>query len=454
MTTNLFEYRNKAPVTDSMDGLEEFLDSLWNKREKNSFFDGKETDKIESQRFLQFLHKTGELKSNKYVGVIHYNGNRINLLPKIFFDPQKEYTENDICHMQNHLLWWLSYCRKIRFPNYQTTLGSMQSDFFEVLIYLFSKYTRELLGSSVYKQYQEVSNELSYIKGRLDVNSYLNDHVSSGKWHKLSCTYDDFLTDNKFNRIIKFVANRLFEVTRVGDNRKYLREILFMLDEVSDERATAEQCAGIPFNPMFGAFETVRDYCRLFLSHSISFDYKSDLKLFAFLLPMEYLFEDFIFGFIDKELREVRAKAQRSEKYLDEGRTFNLRPDLWIRTAEKEFVADTKYKIVYSDETDPKKGISQNDLYQMLAYTVRFKVKNIILFYPNTLGKEQEEETEIVIKDALAEDQQITIRAHQVPIINRALFNSVTLSEELHLSQMFLSTKIELEVRLREILGV
>lgn len=61
-----------------------------------------------------------------------------------------------------------------------------------------------------------------------------------------------------------------------------------------NERSTAEQCSRISFNPMFGEFETVRVYCQLFLTNCISFDYKNDLKLFAFLLPMEYVFEDFI----------------------------------------------------------------------------------------------------------------------------------------------------------------
>ena len=382
---NLFEYQNKVDIQDSMEGLEGFLDEIWNSREKNSFYSENDNDKIESQRFLQFIHKSNELKSNKYVGVIHYEGNKINLLPKIFFDSEKEYSTNEVNQIQNHILWWLSYCRKIKFPNYQASLGSAKSDFFEVLIYLFSKYTRELLNSFIYQQYEEVDRELSFIKGRLNTNVYINENLSTGKWHKLNCTYDAFVFDNEFNRIVKYVTTLLFNVTSSQDNKKNLREILFILDEVSDERATAEQCSRISFNPMFGEFETIRDYCQLFLTNCISFDYKNDLKLFAFLLPMEYVFEDFIFGFIDKELEEVTAKAQRSDTYLDEGKAFNLKPDLWLKTMNKSLIADTKYKIVYSDESDPKKGISQNDLYQMLAYAVRFEVDEIILFYPNTI---------------------------------------------------------------------
>ena len=454
---NLFEYQNKVDIQASLDGLEGFLDEIWNSREKNSFYSVNGNDKIESQRFLQFIHKSNELKSNKYVGVIHYQGAKINLLPKIFFDSDKDYTDdteeqiNEINQIHNHILWWLSYCRKIKFPNYQASLGSAKSDFFEVLIYLFSKYTRELLNSSIYQQYEEVNRELSFIKGRLNINEYISENLSKGKWHKLNCTYDAFVFDNEFNRIIKYVTTLLFNVTSNQDNKKNLREILFILDEVSDERATAEQCSRISFNPMFGEFETVRDYCQLFLTNCVSFDYKNDLKLFAFLLPMEYVFEDFIFGFIDKELENVIAKAQRSDTYLDEDKAFNLKPDLWLKTDHKSLIADTKYKIVYSDEKDPKKGISQNDLYQMLAYAVRFEVNEIILFYPNTIKQGQEEGTELTIKDALANGKEIFVKAFQLPIINRELLES-DLETKTDLSELFESTKSELKNKLEKIL--
>lgn len=448
---NLFEYQNKVDIQASLDGLEGFLDEIWNSREKNSFQSENDAETSESQRFLQFIHKTNELKSNKYVGVIHYNGNKINLLPKIFYEGDREYSTDEVNQIQNHILWWLSYCRKIKFPNYQASLGSAKSDFFEVLIYLFSKYTRELLSSSIYQQYEEVNRELPFIKGRLNTHQYTHQNLSKGRWHQLNCTYDAFVVDNEFNRIIKYVSTLLFNVTGNQDNKKNLREILFILDEVSDERATAEQCARISFNPMFGQFETVRDYCQLFLTNCVSFDYKNDLKLFAFLLPMEYVFEDFIFGFIDKELEEITAKAQRSDLYLDEDKIFNLKPDLWIKTREKSLIADTKYKIVYSDEKDPKRGISQNDLYQMLAYAIRFEVDEIILFYPNTLRAAQVDNSELIIKDKLAQGKEISIRAFQLPIINRELL-AAKLEEKRGLSDLFEITKEILIAKLRSVL--
>lgn len=449
---NLFEYQNNVKFDESLLGLESFLDEIWQNREKSSFYLDNDESKIESQRFLQFIHKTKELKSNKYVGVIHYQGNKINLLPKIFYQKDKSYNSSEIYQIQNHILWWLSYCRKIKFPNYQASLSGTNSDFFEVLIYLFSKYTRILLNSSIFQQYEEVTRELPFIKGRLNVNKYINENLSRGRWHKLNCTYDAFVIDNEFNRIIKHVTNMLFNVTTSYDNKKYLREILFILDEVTDEPATAAQCARIKFNPMFGEFETVRDYCQLFLSHSVSFDYKNDMKLFAFLLPMEYVFEDFVFGFIAKELKEISAQSQKSNTYLDVANNFKLMPDLWIETGQKTLIADTKYKIVYSDEEEPKKRISQSDLYQMVSYAIRFKVDEIILFYPNTINENPIKVAFINIEDTFAENKSISIKAFQIPVINtQILFSKLDTSKRL--DELFESTKIFLRNELEGILN-
>jgi 5-methylcytosine-specific restriction enzyme subunit McrC len=449
---NLFEYQNKVAFDGSSEGLEAFLDSIWQKRERFVSEEESEGERSDAQRFIQFLYKTKEIKSNKYVGVIHYEGHRINLLPKIFFREGHTITEEETAHIQSHVLWWLSYCRKIKFPNYQASQSPAQSDFFEVLIYLFAKFTRNLLNNSVYQQYEEESRETTFIKGRLNTSEYIQRNVSRGRLHKLNCTYDAFLIDNEFNRIIKYVATLLFRVSTQAENKKYLREILFMLDEVTDTPATAEQCDRIHFNPMFSDFETVRDYCSLFLSNSISFDYKNELKLFAFLLPMEYLFEDFIFGFIDRELPEVKASSQRSDTYLDEARTFQLRPDLWLEIngsdpqhpVKRSFIADTKYKIVYSDGTDPKHGISQTDLYQMITYAIRFGVDKIKLFYPNTLLTTQLASGELIIHDTLAGNQRISVTTHQLPIIHLTLFKE-SLETDASLSAMFDGPRMELK---------
>ena len=87
----------------------------------------------------------------------------------------------------------------------------------------------------------------------------------------------------------------------------------------------------------------------------------------------------------------------------------------------------------------------------MLAYAVRFEVDEIILFYPNTIKQSQEEETELTIKDALADGKEISIRAFQLPIINRELLLADLVSNT-DLSELCEDTKQDLKKKLKEIL--
>ena len=89
----------------------------------------------------------------------------------------------------------------------------------------------------------------------------------------------------------------------------------------------------------------------------------------------------------------------------------------------------------------------------MLAYAVRFEVNEIILFYPDTMKHNQENSTEIIIEDALANNQEISIKAFQLPIINKALL-SKALESKTDLKELFETTIIELKQKILKILNL
>jgi len=77
---------------------------------------------------------------------------------------------------------------------------------------------------------------------------------------------------------------------------------------------------------------------------------------------MNTLFESHVGNFIKKKLPDTTL--QHSEKHLvEEPKSFKLRPDVFLRHQKRNYIADTKWKIVKS-----KDDISQADLYQLYAY--------------------------------------------------------------------------------------
>jgi 5-methylcytosine-specific restriction enzyme subunit McrC len=473
---NLYEYANSELYSGETEALEGFLDDIWGKRPKQAVLYPDTTDEEQydtsiaaKQKFLTFL-KGRYIKSRKYVGIIKYNGHTINLLPKIFFQNNSvEFSEESINSIHANILWWLTYCKKIKFPSTNSALSTLKSNFFEVLIYLFALYTRQALNNCMYQTYTEINNEIDFMKGRLDVNKYIADNYTKGRWQKLACTYDSFEFDNPFNRIVKCVANLLLGTTQNIENKQLLSEIIFILDEVSDVRVTYSDCNKVNLNPLYEDLFTVLDYCKLFLANSITFSYKDQFQVFAFLLPMEYVFEDFIFGFMETNHKNIQGlknlKYQKSDLFLArlyendqivKDNVFNLQHDIYFEYEGKKIIADTKYKIIYSPDKntkdkDFKHGVSQSDLYQLVSYAIRRKATDLYLLYPETLLERNvngiEKSVKFVITDEFA-DRKIGIRIAKVPIIHHDFPN---IDSSKSLQNNFEETDIRLKNRLMEI---
>ena len=62
---------------------------------------------------------------------------------------------------------------------------------------------------------------------------------------------------------------------------------------------------------------------------------------------------------------------------------FLLRPDILFTrpTGHTLLILDTKYKVL--DPSTGNRGVSEADIYQMLAYEVRFNCKNTLVVYPS-----------------------------------------------------------------------
>ena len=87
----------------------------------------------------------------------------------------------------------------------------------------------------------------------------------------------------------------------------------------------------------------------------------------------------------------------------------------------------------------------------MLAYAIRFNVDQIILFFPNTITCQQDNSTEIIIKDTFAAEKNIRVRAYQLPIMDKEILQSELVHDK-SIIEMFYKTKNSLIKRIDDIL--
>ena len=127
-----------------------------------------------------------------------------------------------------------------------------------------------------------------------------------------------------------------------------------------------------------------------------------------FMLLMEYIFEDFLFGFITEKWPALEVKGQ-SWDYLalhQNKNVFQIRNDLYL---PGKLIIDAKYKTRASND-GLKAGVSQADMYQMISYAITRNCPDVLLLYPATANGLNEPATFTVPSSMLSNAINILVR--------------------------------------------
>lgn len=104
---------------------------------------------------------------------------------------------------------------------------------------------------------------------------------------------------------------------------------------------------------------------------------------------MNVLFEKYVERVLSQALAGTGLRVSSQGGHRDclfEGDIghFRTRPDLIIRDADGiALIIDTKWKRMTPRLDDPKQGVSQADVYQLMAYGRLYDCTNVILLYPH-----------------------------------------------------------------------
>lgn len=433
---------------DKVHRFEIFLGEIWENRKYSGVLSDwyKSDGEAVNQVVFRVIHKKegSYLKARNYVGVVRFEGDSIHSLPKVFrhLSAEQALTESNM-----HLLWWLTYSQRLRLPKHITGLGYQECDFLQVIIYLFATYTLEQLTQGPYHAYREIENSSSFVRGQLLFNEYISDNLSKGNAEKILCRYERVEVDNQLNRVIKSVCKKLLTLAVLKESQVVIKRILFKLDEVTNIDACQADCDKVVLNRMFRNYKMVLDYCRMFLANAQNSIHSNNIESFAFLVPMEKVFEDFVYGFIRWEMSEsMQVISQHNKVKLTNCGKFTLKPDLYVTNlvSQKELIADCKYKLI----KEGRIGVSQSDLYQILAYAIRFGVREVRIIYPDWQKLSGSEPLSLKFRDEFTHDTDVGVE-----IINLGVVRHIPerLNERKSIREVFDDTRNELISQFRSI---
>jgi 5-methylcytosine-specific restriction enzyme subunit McrC len=335
------------------------------------------------------------VKAKNHVGVIAVPGGTIEILPKI----DKSDNEDKQPQARQNLLYMLSITRNIIGEERDlAAIGNQKMPLLEQLITLFAERTLKELRRGIDHSYVTQEENIHQLKGKLIVSQ----HAVKNAVHqeRVYCRYDIFISDTVINRILKASCRILLSLSRSTTSQKKLREIVFLLDEVTDLDIAEHHFSDIHYNRNTERFKSLCNFSMLIIKGMSPIWTKGKDVSFSLLFPMEKLFEEFIARYIHRYAEElgflrekihVQAVGRREwllQRENDNRDKFQLKPDFVVddEQGKPRLILDTKWKHLKSDNEDSKNGVSQSDIYQLYAYAHRYQCPENILLFPKVDG--------------------------------------------------------------------
>jgi 5-methylcytosine-specific restriction enzyme subunit McrC len=318
-------------------------------------------------------------QARQFVGVLRLGRRTLQILPKFHSLGERQQVEPEATR---NLLLMLDYAGHLGIREVNLATLQRAQDWFEVMIYLFAMNLQRQWLKGAPRTYESIDAVLPVLKGKWRLPTQLRRPEQK---HLFAITYDEFTADNALNRVLRYVVEKLWQLTRNSQNRQMLSELRYWMDGVTlPPIVTPQMAKGIALSRLNQQYEPLLNLARLFLEGLGLQLSVSDQTAFAFIFDMNQLFEGFLTGFIQRHRRDILPESLRECRLLPQGRAttvylaqhrrhrvFKLKPDLLFEQGTHyPLLMDFKYKSL--DPEDPKLGIKEADFYQMYAYLNRF----------------------------------------------------------------------------------
>ena len=332
-------------------------------------------------------HGRKGLRARGVVGVIATHGCQLEILPKI--EGAGESAVDDAT-LRQRLIHMLAVARDIRIDvRAITQLGWQRDTILELLIRLFCSKLADAVRQGIPQQYTDQEEDLPTLRGCLDMTRQFSTLAVSPQ--TLACRFDARSPDIALNQVMRAAIGKLSRLARASDNQRALRELNFAYADISEVPAAALRWDLIVLDRTNTRWRELLALARLFLGDRHQQTSTGPIDGYALLFEMNLLFEEYVGRLLARALAgtDLSVTAQGGHRdCLFEGEIgrFRTRPDLIVRRGSQiALIIDTKWKRITRAD-DPKHGVSQADVYQMMAYGRLYKCPHVMLLYPHHGG--------------------------------------------------------------------
>ena len=326
------------------------------------------------------------ISAQNYVGLIQTrHGHQIQILPKIDFSVSKDKAQ--ISHDTRRI--FLKMLRSMKdFPGKvfnDATMSVDRMNLYEMFIHMYLQDVRQLVKNGLKSAYIKKEENLPYYKGKLLVNQNIKQNLVHKE--RFYVSYDEYSINRPENRLIKSTLLKLLNLTGNSENAKMSRQLLASFEMVDISTNFEKDFTRVVIDRTTKDYEKLMKWSRVILFNKSFKTFSGESQSRALLFPMESVYENYVAQKVKKAFipEGWSVKTQERGFYLFEEPTkqFALRPDIVMRKGNRTVIMDTKWKTLI-DNPARNYGISQSDMYQMYAYSKKYRTPEIWLLYPIT----------------------------------------------------------------------
>lgn len=334
-------------------------------------------------------HGRKALRARGVIGVIAADSCALEILPKIDFRGDAE--ANKTGNIRRRLVHMLAVALDMKIDAGQiTSLDWQRETLLEILIRVVSEKLINAVRQGMPRRYVGHEDDLAALRGRLDVTRQFTTLAADPS--RLACRFDALSPDIALNRIMKATIARLTRIARSADNQRRLRELAFVYADIAHLPVSALGWDDIVLDRTNARWRELLNLAKLLLGERFQTTSSGESSGFSLLFEMNTLFEEYIARMIQRAVSggNLRVISQGGRIYClesENGGLFQTKPDILIKDGREVVqVIDTKWKRIASRIDDRKQGVSQGDVYQMMAYGRLYDCPRLTLLYPHHVG--------------------------------------------------------------------
>lgn len=226
----------------------------------------------------------------------------------------------------------------------------------------------------LHHEYIEQEDALSTIRGKINVTRSIKDLDIVNK--RLHCSFDEYLSNNYMNQIIKTALTLLLKSDIPKKRKKEIKRLILYFQQV-DTLNYRKINWNLRFTSNNRTYKMLISICNLIIEGLIQTTREGNKQFMDFVdeQRMSRLYEKFILEYYKKEFPEISVSASQIHWIVDDGITTMLplmKSDIVLSYKNEYLIIDAKYygRTVQNHYNTPK--IHSGNLYQIFTY-----VKNL-----------------------------------------------------------------------------